>query len=236
MVRVAATAIGHRCIAIIRSRSNHFRNVVVVRLDHAASIHRIVMRRRAHNHRIANGQHEEEFLNALRLLRVGFTVARLQHVLAQFGVDDDRRCRCARLRVSLLQLGRCVIVVDAIDRAFAKQHFIFGQRARLIGEYVLHLAQFFGDVHRPTFGPPVRLHIEQIRVVVDVKDLQYFAKLDGHVQRQRNHHLQNNDERPKCDETLVVSIEIQGQKINGLALERDQPHAAPDRTDHTQNQ
>lgn len=120
MVRIATAAICNRCVAIVLARSNQFRIVVVVGLNHATRVHRIVMRRRAHNHRVADGQHKKEFLNTLRLLRIRLSGARLQHVFAQFGVDDDRWCGRARFRVGLFQFGRGVIVVDAIYRAFAK--------------------------------------------------------------------------------------------------------------------
>lgn len=120
MVRIAASAICNRCVSIVLGRFNHFRIVVVVGLNHSTRVHRIVMRRRTHNHRIADGQHKKEFLNTLRLLRIRLSGTRLQHVFAQFGIDDDRWCGCARFRVGLFQFGRRVIVVDAIYRAFAK--------------------------------------------------------------------------------------------------------------------
>lgn len=82
-----------------------------------------------------------------------------------------------------------MIVVHTVDRASPEEHFVFGEGASLVGEYVLYLAQLFGDVHRSALRSFVGQHVEKVRIVVDVIDLQDFAQFHCDVQRHRNHYL-----------------------------------------------
>lgn len=61
--------------------------------------------------------------------------------------------------------------------AAAEHHLVFRQRARLVREDVLHLAQILCDVQGSALQVRVRLLVVQIRVLMDevnLADLDYF--------------------------------------------------------------
>lgn len=68
-----------------------------------------------------------------------------------------------------------MIIIHTIDCASTKQHLILRQCAGFIGENVLYLTQFFRYVHCSALGSLIRLQIEQIRIVMNVKNLQNFT-------------------------------------------------------------
>lgn len=82
-----------------------------------------------------------------------------------------------------------MVIVDTVHRATPKEHLVFRQRARLVGENMLHLSELFGDIHGTTFAALICLHVEHFDVIMDMIHLQDLAQLDGDVQRQGNHYL-----------------------------------------------
>jgi len=72
---------------------------------------------------------------------------------------------------------------------------------------------------------------------VDVKDLQDFAQLDGHVERQWNHHLQDDDVRPENPHALHIGSQfIRGQIGHREMGKRAQPHSASNSANNAQYQ
>lgn len=76
-----------------------------------------------------------------------------------------------------------MVVIDASDGAATENHSILGECASLVAEYILNLAQLFGDVHGTTLGAFVRVRIIQIDAVVNDEHLQQFAHLNRDVER-----------------------------------------------------
>lgn len=82
--------------------------------------------------------------------------------------------------VRVLHPGHC---------AAPEHHLVFRQRARLIREDVLHLAQILGDIKRPALQLGVRLLVVQIHVLMDEVHLADLHNFNRHEERDGYQHL-----------------------------------------------
>lgn len=82
-----------------------------------------------------------------------------------------------------------VRILAAHDGAAPEHHPVLRQRARLVGEDVLDLAQVLRDVEGTTLDGRVGLFVVQVEVVVQEEDLPELHQLDGHVQGDWDQHL-----------------------------------------------
>ena len=120
----------------------------------------------------------------------------------------------ARFQRRLVLVDVRVIVVDSADRATTEDHVILRQRPRFIRENVLNLAQFLGDVQSATFDALAGDGIFQMRIVMDVEDLNELGQFNRDVQRQGNHDLENDHVGPKGQKSLIKRIGLgTGQHI-----------------------
>lgn len=81
--------------------------------------------------------------------------------------------------------------------AAAEHHLVLGQRARLVGEDVLHLAEVLCDVESPALQVGVRLLVIQLHILVDEVHLADLHNLDRHKQGDGDQHLEEEDRREK---------------------------------------
>lgn len=94
-----------------------------------------------------------------------------------------RRCDEVRLTVSVVR------VLDSGHGAAPEHHLVLGERSRLIGEDVLHLAEVLGDVQSSALQVRVRLLVVQVQVLVDEVNLADLHDLDGDEERDGDQHL-----------------------------------------------
>lgn len=72
-----------------------------------------------------------------------------------------------------------VRVLDARHRAAPEHHLVLCQRARLVREYVLHLAQILGDVEGAALQVRIRLLVVKLHILVNDVYLANLHDLDG---------------------------------------------------------
>lgn len=86
-------------------------------------------------------------------------------------------------------------VLDAHDGTSAKHHLVFSEGACLVREDVLNLSQVLRDVECFTLHATVCPLIIQVNVISDEEDLADLHQLDGHIQGDRNQHLQKRRQK-----------------------------------------
>lgn len=88
-----------------------------------------------------------------------------------------------------------VRVLHPCHCAAAEHHLVLGQRARLVREDVLHLAEVLCNIKSPTLQVGVRLLVVQLHVLVDEVHLADLHNLQRHKQRDGDQHLQKEKRR-----------------------------------------
>jgi len=87
------------------------------------------------------------------------------------------------------------------DAAFLEDHLVLRQRARLVAEHVLHLAELLGDVERPALDPLLVHLVPHQGVVVYEVDLGDLGQLNGDIEGEGDDDLENDDESPESEES-----------------------------------
>ena len=105
------------------------------------------------------------------------------------------------------------------DAASLEDHLVLGQRARLVAEHVLHLAELLGDVERPALDPLLVHLVPHQGVVVDEVDLGDLGQLNGYIEGEGDDNLENDYESPESQESGPKRFKlVEGWKI----MERSQ--------------
>lgn len=85
-------------------------------------------------------------------------------------------------------------VFDTRHSAPPKHHLVLRQRARLVGEDVLHLAEVLGDVQSSALQVRVGLLVVQLHVLMDEVHLADLDDLDRHEEGDGDQHLEFGSE------------------------------------------
>ena len=96
----------------------------------------------------------------------------------------------------------------ACDAASLEHHLVLGQRARLVAEHVLHLAELLGDVERPALDPLLVHLVPHQGVVVDEVDLGDLGQLNGHIEGEGYDDLENDDVSPESQEPCTKRFKL----------------------------
>jgi len=95
-----------------------------------------------------------------------------------------------------------VRVVNPAYRATLENHFVLGQGASLITEYVLNLSQLLWNVECSALDPFIAGVVPHPQVLVNQVDLDQLGTLDGHVKGHRDDNLKDNNECPESEKSL----------------------------------
>lgn len=94
-------------------------------------------------------------------------------------------CECLLACLTIGIMG----VLHPCHSAAAKHHLVLRQRARLVREDVLHLAEILGDIQSSALQVRVRLLVVQIHVLMDEVHLADLDNFNRHKKGDRYQHL-----------------------------------------------
>mmetsp|Transcript_77698 Transcript_77698/g.177929 ORF Transcript_77698/g.177929 Transcript_77698/m.177929 type:complete len:255 (+) Transcript_77698:1135-1899(+) len=184
------------------------------------------------HHSVVNGEVQEKTVEILevRVRLVGQLAVEV--VVNEVDVGSDpgplRGDRLRRNRLPHLaehtttNLRQPLTVGDPKDTTLPEFHSISGQRTRLVGKYILHLAKLFIQVGRPHSGQ--RAVVEHILVHRDHESLHELDHSEGHDQGNRNKIAENNEKSQKLENTVPKQApELLLLRVQVALLQRDGP-------------
>lgn len=108
-------------------------------------------------------------------------------------------------------------VLHPCHSAAAKHHLVLRQRARLVGEDVLHLAEVLGDVESSALQVGVGLLVVQLDVLMDEVHLADLDDLNRHKEGDGYQHL----EEGRQEDRKLVSTDFDRHFIYYTLWNRD---------------